>query len=63
MKGLIIGLVASLGATTALAQSAAALGAPPATYPPCTKPGQDRCVVTHHAGHAAHLKHHAHHAK
>jgi len=63
MKSLLIGLVASLGASTALAQTATALGTPPATYPPCTKPGQDRCVVTHAVGHAAHHKHRAHHAK
>lgn len=63
MKSLIIGLVASFGASAALAQTTASLGAAPGTYPPCTKPGQDRCVVTRAQAHAVHHSHHVHHAK
>ena len=32
-------------------------GQPPSDYPPCTMPGQDRCVAGHMKGRHMHMKH------
>ncbi len=56
MKIVILAIVAAAAVTTAaVAQDAASFGAPPAIYPACTKPHQDRCrVVMPHAAKASH---------
>ena len=61
MKRLLI----ATAAFTALAGAAAAQpaydpgqGQPPSDYPPCTQPGQDRCVAGGHHMHGHHMHMH-----
>ncbi len=61
MKKLVAAVVAfSAFSSIAIAQSAynPDEGSPPQSYPPCTHPHQDRCVVG--GGQTAHHAHHAH---
>jgi hypothetical protein len=60
MKRLLIAaaaLAAMAGAATAQPAYDSSQGSPPSDYPPCTHPGQDRCV----SGHMRHMVMKGHH--
>ena len=59
MKRVLIAAAAFAAlAGAAVAQPAydSSQGSPPSDYPPCTHPGQDRCVAGHMKGHHGHHK-------
>jgi hypothetical protein len=63
MKHLLIAtaaFAALAGAAVAQPASDPNQGQPPSDYPPCTQPGQDRCVAGGHhmRGHHMHMKRH-----
>ena len=66
MKRLLIAaaaFAALAGAATAQPAWDESQGQPPSDYPPCTHPGQDRCVTGHMAGHHGHHHHGGHKGK